>query len=189
MLRSAHLTIVQRTLNGVPSLNDQSRRCAFDGQALRRIWEPDHNIAPTRELECFEPSFRGNSFDSFRAVRESSGHFAFDGDSPASFLPGATCPSELLYQRRMLRLCFADVLRSNDAFSLVFERLRFSRFLKPSHHLLAPWVPKECLRSFWGLKRHFSFALILFSLKLCSRLLVLFAFGLPFFLQRISVSL
>ncbi|MED6112728.1 hypothetical protein PIB30_064268, partial [Stylosanthes scabra] len=46
VLRSGYLTIVQRTLNGMPSLNDQSRRCAFGGQALQR----DRELCRRRRL-------------------------------------------------------------------------------------------------------------------------------------------
>ncbi|MED6186715.1 hypothetical protein PIB30_069409 [Stylosanthes scabra] len=46
MLRSGYLTIVQRTLNRMPSLNDQSRRCAFGGQALQH----DRELCRRRRL-------------------------------------------------------------------------------------------------------------------------------------------
>ncbi|MED6198384.1 hypothetical protein PIB30_065855 [Stylosanthes scabra] len=75
--------------------------------ALRLV----RNIAPTRELESFGPSLRGDLFDVFRTVCELSDRFSYGNGFSASFIPAATCLLKLFWRRKTLRFFFADVLR------------------------------------------------------------------------------
>ncbi|MED6181810.1 hypothetical protein PIB30_022839 [Stylosanthes scabra] len=135
MLRSGHLTIVQRILNGVPNLSDQNDSFFLVGHLFMALFSKNwvsglvRNIAPTWELESFGPSLQGDLFDVFRTVCELADRFSYGDDFPDSFIPAATCLLKLFWRRKMLHFFFADVLRRNDDFLLGFEGVRFSKFL------------------------------------------------------------
>ncbi|MED6123135.1 hypothetical protein PIB30_046394 [Stylosanthes scabra] len=79
------------------------------------------NIAPTRKLESFGPSLRGNLLDVFWTVCKLSDRFEYGDNFSASFIPAAMCLLKLFWRRKTLRFFFADVLRGNDVFYWVLR--------------------------------------------------------------------